>query len=71
MRLVVNLWRATVKRNPTARQFVLAVIAGEVDRVRKMHSAGVSVADRDQYGWLPIHRAAANDRCEIIKLLVE
>ena len=39
--------------------------------MRKMHSAGVSVADRDQYGWLLIHRAAANDRCEIIKLLVE
>lgn len=39
--------------------------------MRKMHSAGASVAEPDQYGWLPIHRAAANDRFDIIKLLVE
>src|SRR5438477_4091740 len=67
----VSLSRATVKRKPTAREFVLAIIAGEIDRVRKMHSAGVSVAEPDQYGWLPIHRAAANDRRDIIRLLIE
>jgi len=55
---------------PTTRDLVLAVIAGEIDRVREMHAAGVSVAEPDQYGWLPIHRAAANDRDEIIRLLV-
>jgi ankyrin repeat protein len=55
---------------PTTRDLVLAVIAGEVDRVRELHDAGVPVAEPDQYGWLPIHRAAANDRDEIIRLLV-
>jgi ankyrin repeat protein len=50
---------------------VLAVIAGDVDRVRQLHSAGVSVTEPDQFGWLPIHRAAANDRDDIIRLLVE
>jgi ankyrin repeat protein len=60
-----------VKTKPTAREFILAIIAGEVDRVKEMHAAGASVAEPDQYGWLPIHRAAANDRDEIIGLLIE
>jgi ankyrin repeat protein len=60
-----------VKRKPTARDFVLAVIGGEIDRVREMRSAGLPIAEPDQYGWLPIHRAAANDRSEIVRLLVE
>src|SRR6185295_1918672 len=55
----------------TTRDLVLAVIAGEIDRVREMYTAGVSVTEPDQYGWLPIHRAAANDRDEIINLLIE
>jgi ankyrin repeat protein len=58
-------------KKPISRDFVLAIIAGEIDRVREMHAAGVSVTEPDQYGWLPIHRAAANDRAEIIRLLVE
>jgi ankyrin repeat protein len=60
-----------VKSKPTTRDLVLAVIAGEIDRVRELHAAGVSVTEPDQYGWLPIHRAAANDRDDIIRLLVE
>jgi ankyrin repeat protein len=60
-----------MKKKPTARAFVLAIIAGEIDRVRKMQAAGASVSEPDQYGWLPIHRAAANDRDEIIRLLIE
>jgi len=60
-----------VKKTPTSRDFVLAVIAGEVDRVREMHAAGAPVDEPDEYGWLPIHRAAANDRDEIIGLLID
>jgi ankyrin repeat protein len=56
---------------PTTRDLVLAVIAGKIDHVREMHDAGVSVTEPDQYGWLPIHRAAANDRDDIIRLLIE
>jgi ankyrin repeat protein len=56
---------------PTTRDLVLAVIAGKTDQVREMHAAGVSVTEPDQYGWLPIHRAAANDREDIIRLLIE
>lgn len=59
-----------MSEKPTTRDLVLAVIAGEIDRVRAMYAAGVSVTEPDQYGWLPIHRAAANDRDEIIRLLV-
>jgi ankyrin repeat protein len=60
-----------VKKKPVARKFVLAIIAGEIDRVREMHATGASVSEPDQYGWLPIHRAAANDRSEIIRFLIE
>jgi len=60
-----------VNSKPTTRDLVLAVIAGEIDRVREMYAEGVSVTEPDQYGWLPIHRAAANDRDDIIRLLVE
>jgi len=54
----------------TSKDLVLAVIAGKIDRVREMHGIGASVTLPD-HGWLPIHRAAANDRDEIIRLLVE
>ena len=60
-----------MRNKPTTRDLVLAVIAGEVERVREVHAAGVSVTEPDQFGWLPIHRAAANDRDDVIRLLVE
>ena len=56
---------------PITRDLVLAVIAGESDQVREMHAAGVPVTEPDPYGWLPIHRAAANDRDDILRLLIE
>jgi ankyrin repeat protein len=55
----------------TTRDLVFAVIAGEIDRVKEMYAAGVSITEPDQYGWLPIHRAATNDREDIIRLLVD
>ncbi len=60
-----------MKKKPTAREFVLTVIAGDIDRVREMHAMGASVIKPDQYGWLPIHRAAANDRDKIIRFLIQ
>jgi ankyrin repeat protein len=68
--LVVRATSSTMNKKPAPRDLVLAVIAGEVDRVREMYAAGVSVTEPDQYGWLPIHRAAANDRDDIIRLLI-
>src|SRR5690348_572929 len=55
---------------PTPRDLVLAVIAGDIAAVTAMHEKGVSIMAPDQYGWLPIHRAAANNRDEIIRFLV-
>lgn len=60
-----------MKKKPSSREFVNAVIAGEIDHVREMHRKGVLIDKADKYGWLPIHRAAANDRDEIIRLLIE
>jgi hypothetical protein len=62
-----------MKRNttPHPREFVSAIIAGELEEVRTMHDAGASITEADEHGWLPIHRAAANDRDEIIKVLLE
>jgi effector-binding domain-containing protein len=53
------------------RELVNAVIAGDLPSVREMYDAGASITQPDQHGWLPIHRAAANDRDEIINLLLE
>ena len=55
----------------TTRELVLAVIAGEIMAVRALHAAGVPVTEPDGFGWLPIHRAAANDRDELIRHLLE
>ena len=60
-----------MKKKPSQREFVLAIIAGEIARVREMYANGASVTKPDQYGWLPIHRAAANDRDKIIQLLIK
>lgn len=59
-----------METQPSDREFVLAVIAGNIERVQEMHEAGIPIALQDQYGWLPIHRAAANDHADIIRLLV-
>lgn len=59
-----------LQRSPTPRDLVLAVIAGDIGEVTALHNAGVSITAPDQYGWLPIHRAAANNRAEIIRSLV-
>lgn len=56
---------------PTTEDLVLAIIDGDMDGVRRMCAAGVSVVDPDPYGWLPIHRAAANDRGDMIRLLLK
>lgn len=48
----------------------LAVIAGDVDRVRVLVTGGADVNQPDRYGWLPIHRAAANNRALVIRYLL-
>jgi len=60
-----------MKKKSNTRELVLAIIEGDMDRVREMHAAGVPIDQPDQYGWLPIHRAAANNRDAIISLLVQ
>jgi ankyrin repeat protein len=61
---------ATKKKGPT-RDLVLAVIDGDIARVKKMHANGISIHEPDQYGWIPLHRAAANNRAAIICLLLK
>jgi ankyrin repeat protein len=49
---------------------VLAAIAGDLPRVRKLVAAGSDVNQPDRHGWLPLHRAAANDRGQVIRALL-
>jgi ankyrin repeat protein len=49
---------------------VLAILDGDIERVRALVSLGSNVNEPDRYGWLPIHRAAANDRDVIIAYLI-
>lgn len=56
-------------RAPTP--LVLAAIAGDLSRVRKLVAEGSLVNEPDRYGWLPLHRAAANDRGRVVAFLLE
>jgi ankyrin repeat protein len=47
-----------------------AAVRGDLDRVRELVSSGSDVNESDQFGWLPIHRAAANNRDAVIAYLV-
>ena len=58
-------------RRPHQDAFVQAVISGNLKLVRQMHQAGALVAAAYRFGWLPIHRAASNDRDKIIQLLIK
>ena len=59
------------RRKPSQKDFVQAIISGNMKLVREMHKAGASVMAADRYGWLPIHRAATNDRDRIVRLLIK
>jgi ankyrin repeat protein len=48
----------------------LAAIAGDLDRARFLLLRGADVNQPDQYGWLPLHRAAANNRAPLIRYLL-
>ena len=49
---------------------VRAAIAGDLDCVRALVDDGADVNQPDEYGWLAIHRAAANNRPTVIRYLV-
>jgi ankyrin repeat protein len=56
-------------RAPTA--LVLAAIAGDLPRVRELVAEGSDVNQPDRQGWIPLHRAAANDRGRVISFLIQ
>src|SRR5688572_29720457 len=56
-------------RAPTP--LVLAAIAGDLPRVRKLVAEGSVVNQPDRYGWIPLHRASANDRGRVVSFLIE
>lgn len=49
---------------------VQAAIHGDLERVRELVSGGADVNETDQYGWLPVHRAAANNRDDVVSYLL-
>jgi len=53
-----------------ASALVQAAIHGDLQRVRELVSGGADVNETDQYGWLAVHRAAANDRDEVVSYLL-
>jgi ankyrin repeat protein len=52
-------------------EIVSAIVDGDLARFRVLVADGAAVTEADRFGWLPIHRAAANNREEMIDLLVE
>jgi hypothetical protein len=48
---------------------VQAAIDGDLELVRQLVEGGSDVNATDQYGWLPLHRAAVNNRDQVIAYL--
>ena len=49
----------------------LALIAGDLPRVRELVAEGCDVNQPDPHGWRPLHRAAVNNRGRAIGVLLE
>lgn len=49
---------------------VQAAIDGDLEQARALVEGGSDVNAADEFGWLPIHRAAANNRDEVISYLI-
>jgi ankyrin repeat protein len=50
--------------------FIQAVIDNDVEAVRTGLTNGRDPNLPDQFGWIPLHRAAANDSAEVAELLL-
>src|SRR5215470_18366939 len=51
--------------------FIQAVIDDDSVAVAEGLAKGRDPNDADQYGWIPLHRAAANDSAQVAKLLLQ
>jgi len=51
--------------------FIQAVIDNDVEAVRAGLANGRDPNLPDQYGWIPLHRAAANDSAEVGEILLQ
>src|SRR4051794_19537864 len=63
--------RAPKKKKATTRDLVLAIIDRDIAEVKRLHANGVSILEPDQYGWIPLHRAAVSNRAGIVRLLLK
>jgi ankyrin repeat protein len=54
-----------------AEPFIQAVIDNDVEGVRSGLANGRDPNLPDQYGWIPLHRAAANDSAEVGEILLQ
>lgn len=52
-------------------RFIQAVIDNDCDIVRAELANGRDPNAPDQYGWIPLHRAAANDSADVIQILLD
>ena len=55
----------------TYHQMFNLIIEGSLPEIRKSVESGFNINEPDQYGFLLIHRACANHRPEIVRLLIE
>lgn len=52
------------------RDFILAAMVGNVERLKILSSSGVDVNCRHVYGWTALHAASINSRTEAVKWLL-
>jgi ankyrin repeat protein len=63
--------RAPKKEKATTRDLVLAITNRDIAEVKRLYANGVSIHERDQYKWIPLHRAAVSNRAGIVRLLLK
>ncbi|KAK4314604.1 hypothetical protein Pmani_014115 [Petrolisthes manimaculis] len=58
-------------RRRNEREFILAAMVGNIDRMKEFLEKGVDVNCRHPYGWTALHTAAINRRSQVVKFLLD
>lgn len=68
--MVAACWDMNRERKVNEREFLLAAMVGNIERMKEYLKKGVDVNCHHPYGWTPLHAAAINGRSQAVKFLL-
>lgn len=68
--LLAACWNGTSEQKINEREFLLAAMVGNIERMKEYINKGVDVNCQHPYGWRPLHAAAINSRSQAVKFLL-